>query len=96
VAPTITLSLTPSTVGPTYIVGPGAPLLTWSVTGGTSVAVTGNNLSSSVTSGSAYVCPGNLIAGACSSLSGTYDYTVTVYGPGAVVLATDSRTLTIL
>lgn len=91
---TADLAMAPATMPLGYPMA-GAPVLSWSTSGGASVLVTGPGLSSSVASGSAPICPGSSSV-VCTAAPGTYAYTLEVRDGWGQVVAERSATLTIV
>ncbi|HEX6311422.1 MAG TPA: sigma-70 family RNA polymerase sigma factor [Acidimicrobiia bacterium] len=91
---TADLALAPATMPDVYPMS-GAPVLTWSTTGGAAVVVSGPGLGSMASpSGSAPICPGSS-ASVCTAAPGTYTYTLVVWDAHGQVAAQRSATLTI-
>lgn len=91
---TADLTMAPATMPLGYPMS-GAPVLSWSTSGGASVLVSGPGMSSTALSGSAPVCPGSSSA-VCTAAPGTYAYTLVVRDGGGQVVAQRSATLTIV
>ena len=93
---TVSLTLTPGTIVTGYALT-GAPLLTWNVTGATTVKVgaSGGDVTSSAASGSQRVCPFAGATTTCSAPPGSYTYSLDAYGAGGTRFAHRTVTLTI-
>ncbi len=89
-----TFTLEPNTM-PTDYTLLGAPKLTWSVSGGATVTVTGPGVDKEGPSGTARVCPGTVTDGYCSAQPGSYTYTLTVLNEAGNEVVSRSLTLVI-